>query len=317
MPQLILQLTKWATLPIFACASIATAHAKPTSLRVLTLNVHGLPWPLTKDHGEWKKIGEIFADLRAKGTQPQVVVLQEGFRNKNIKELIELSGYKYVARGPDGSEDSPFDTDSSYDALSTVINSGSYILSDYPILQTDHVPYGRNACAGWDCLANKAVLFGAIQIPGYEQPLNIFTTHMNSSKSSGVSKKKYVASRVRQVEILNIFIDQMLKEREGKAAIVLGDFNQFPDNEPYALLASTLGMKNAQEQCLLKADGCVVLSKESEADIFYHTPDHQFYQSGSEMILTPKVMNHTFYETINGRPVSDHLGLEIVYQLGN
>jgi len=73
---------------------------KPVELSVMTYNVEGLPWPIRFGRGrKLKAIGLHLAALREKGLQPDVVLLQEGFRDE-VRDLIELSGYPHVAKGP-------------------------------------------------------------------------------------------------------------------------------------------------------------------------------------------------------------------------
>ncbi len=69
-------------------------------LSVMSYNVAGLPWPVKAGRGEaLKRIGDELAKMRAAGTEPDVILIQEGFR-KEIGDLIDRSGYPYVARGP-------------------------------------------------------------------------------------------------------------------------------------------------------------------------------------------------------------------------
>src|SRR5204862_8341823 len=62
---------------------------RPVTLSVMTYNVEGLPWPVRRGRGsQLKAIGEQLAALRARGLQPDVVLLQEGFRSE-VADLIE------------------------------------------------------------------------------------------------------------------------------------------------------------------------------------------------------------------------------------
>jgi len=303
---------------------VSKSETKSTQIRVLTYNVQGLPWPIKTDHGELQRIGEIFAERRKAGTQPQIVVLQEAFKTSKIKELIRLSGYKYVFKGPESHENSPFDPKPKVcgprdqfcrtEEFSAAVNSGVYILSDFPITKTDKVPFGYKACAGSDCYSNKSVIYASISIPGYREPLHIFNTHMNSGKSSGASTEQHEAARFKQTEIMNWFINKALPTRDGKAILALGDFNQAPQRHTY-LIEDKLKMSNAQQFCLNNRNHCNVVSSESADALYYSTPDHQLYQSGAKLSLTPIEINKTFYEKVGDRQVSDHLGLEVVYHL--
>src|SRR6478736_4561758 len=73
---------------------------QPVELSVMTYNVEGLPWPVRAGRGsKLKAIGRELAVLRERGLEPDVVLLQEGFSDE-VDDLIELSGYPYVAKGP-------------------------------------------------------------------------------------------------------------------------------------------------------------------------------------------------------------------------
>ena len=66
----------------------APAPAEPirlqsTELSVLTYNVRGLPWPLALGRADaLKDIGAELARMRREGRQPDVVLIQEGFRGE-------------------------------------------------------------------------------------------------------------------------------------------------------------------------------------------------------------------------------------------
>ncbi len=66
----------------------------------MTYNIEGLPSLVRKGRGTaLKQIGHELAAMRAKGKEPDVVLIQEGFRDETW-DLIDESGYPYVARGP-------------------------------------------------------------------------------------------------------------------------------------------------------------------------------------------------------------------------
>ena len=78
--------------------------ARSTEISVLTYNVRGLPWPLAGGRAKaLKAIGAELATMRRDGRQPDVVLIQEGFRGE-VGDLVEASGYHYWARGPSRSE---------------------------------------------------------------------------------------------------------------------------------------------------------------------------------------------------------------------
>jgi hypothetical protein len=54
-----------------------------STFSVMTYNVEGLPWPIRSGRGDkLKAIGRELAAMREKGVEPDVVLLQEGFRDE-------------------------------------------------------------------------------------------------------------------------------------------------------------------------------------------------------------------------------------------
>ena len=71
-----------------------SAHPTTTDFSVLTYNVRGLPWPLASGRGNaLRAIGQELAQMRRSGVQPDVVLIQEGFRSE-MSELVQASGYR-------------------------------------------------------------------------------------------------------------------------------------------------------------------------------------------------------------------------------
>ena len=107
-----------ASIPIncFGPEGPATAPGAPAAppvtgqtvqISVLTYNVHGLPWPLAGGRGAaLRAIGRELAARREAGRQPDVVLIQEGFRDE-IADLVKVSGYRFWARGPSRSDRAP------------------------------------------------------------------------------------------------------------------------------------------------------------------------------------------------------------------
>src|SRR5258705_3245092 len=77
--------------------AVRTASAE---VSVLTYNIRGLPWPFATGRATaLKKIGRELAVLRAEGRQPDIVLIQEGFRGE-VADLVKASGYRYWVQGP-------------------------------------------------------------------------------------------------------------------------------------------------------------------------------------------------------------------------
>jgi len=204
-------------------------------LRVLTYNVEGIPWPIrTSDRaGALRRIGDRLGEMREAGEAPHIVLLQEAFISA-VDDLIARAGYANFVRGPTAS-DAPAAT-SPYipaalterkhfrgESLGKWINSGLYILSDFPILEKVAQPFSRAACAGWDCMANKGVLYADIAVPGLPVPLQVFTTHLNSRGDTGVSLKRSLLAHNAQADELHALVSR--RADPAFPTIFAGDFN--------------------------------------------------------------------------------------------
>ncbi len=143
-----------------------------TEISVLTYNVRGLPWPLASGRAKaLKAIGAELAAMRRNGRQPDVVLIQEGFRGE-IGDLVEASGYRYWARGPsrtqrasgagpeNGRRYAVVRYPSSGEGWGKFTGAGLHVLSDAPITDVEDTPY--RYCAGLDCLANKGVMLARL-----------------------------------------------------------------------------------------------------------------------------------------------------------
>ena len=213
----------------------AAQPAPAAQLSVLSYNVHGLPWPLTKGRPKaLHAIRDRLTAMRLKGDQPHLVLLQEAFSG-DAKAIARKTGYKYVVNGParDDRVAEPADSRTQQFARAdrklkgegdgTWEDSGLLVLSDYPVLDMKRMPYARSACAGFDCLANKGVVLVRVAVPGAAQPLTVVDTHMNSRGASGVGHSRADTAYGWQAEQLRAFVRDNVPA--AAPAIVAGDFN--------------------------------------------------------------------------------------------
>lgn len=229
-----------------------TVHAAPGAgpVTMLSYNVEGLPWPLTR--GRTAAAAAIAAELRAlhaRGGAPQVVAVQEAFGDAQ-KAIGRDAGYRYAAFGP--AADMPATpatsaSDIAYLAAASAWHgetetpredSGLAVFSDYPILWVKRVPFPRYACAGYDCLANKGMLAVALRVPGRAQPLIVVDTHLNSRTASGVDDDRSFHAYRRQVDALRGFVAGL--GSPSTPLLLAGDFNVGNDAERQAYLSVAL-----------------------------------------------------------------------------
>lgn len=313
--------------------ALATEAPIAGSLGVMTYNVHGLPWPFARGRDSaFGAIEQRLAAMRKYGTQPKIVVLQEAFTER-AKEIGRNSGYRFIVNGPSasdvgvaikGSNTSAFAASASAwkgETEGKLLDSGLQILSDYPVESVRSRAFSANACAGYDCLANKGVVLVQVRVPGQAAPLTIVSTHMNSKRASGVSVARSLEAYRRQAEEFSAFVKEARDPRS--PMILAGDFNaSSPDRK--SLLAST-GLGNLGFGVNWKANSGmaailsqVPLAKSIGAQARFITKrgrDWQFFGSGKDVAIRPVGLRIPFGREADGTTLSDHLGFLIDYQL--
>ncbi len=305
-----------------AVLAAAQAAPVPRTLRVLTYNINALPSPIKRHKSaRLERIAQILRQRRAMGTQPDIVVMQEAF-SKGSDALIAQSGYKYAVRGPGrkagksrGRAPWAVEGGRSYARRTGVqkfMGSGLVILSDFPLQDPVFTTFGNEACAGLDCLANKAIVMTRVDVPGLSEPVQLVTTHFNSNHSAKAPAVVRLRAHQKQTDILAKFL---ARTASLKAPLIMaGDFNT---SQPprYQYFRREINALDAAEHCLQNGSDCVLGGTTTPEEILYQTDDKQFYRSGSATLLTPVYIERNFRETVNGRPLSDHAGYEVLYRL--
>ena len=292
-------------------------------LRVLSYNINGLPAPLKKGKKpHYARIAEVLKERRANGTQPHIVLIQEAFDGKS-DIVAETTGYKYVLKGPGRKDESKRGdahwvqkTRKAYASFSDpqkFMGSGLLILSDYPIIDARHKAFNSDECAGFDCMSNKSILLARIEVPGLGRPLDIVNSHFNSRRAAKAPKKAAFKAHSRQTNTLKWFLE---KTHTGNPVIVAGDFNT-KEERRYSYFKETIGFKDAGVECLDAVGRCSVGEGTRIEELLFKTNDKHFYADGDDVLVQPRRMERNFDEMLNGKPLSDHLGYEVVYSLLN
>lgn len=322
-------LCAWLTGSLSALLLAVPSHAAELeenphqfTLRVLTLNINGLPPPL-KDNAPplMERIAEILRQRRAQGTQPHVVLLQEAFSSAS-RIVVEKSGYEFVQAGPGADAVSappaPRRSLASMVGLpdmpqsAKLLGSGLYVLSDYEIEQSAFQTFGAAACAGFDCFANKAVMWVRFRPPRFRHAVNVITSHMNSDRSAGVPVSMRTRAHAAQTDILARFIETTLDP--GEPLILAGDFNtSYPPRLVY--FRSRVVALDSAEICLAMREGCRIGAGTRPDELLYHTNDKHYYRPGRRATVRPLFSLRNFREEVDGRPLSDHTGYEVHYAL--
>lgn len=175
-------------------------------LRVLTLNVFGLPWPLGRDVAA--RCARIAARLSADGAD--IVALQEAWDDTSRSVLL-LDGY-HCARGAS--------------SRTGIDPTGLVTLSRLPILEAAMLHFSRSA--GLDALVDKGALHTRHDLGG-GAVLDVFNVHLQSYGERSV--------RLAQVEELADWV----RARAGDGpVVVLGDFNCGPGDPEFERMLQLL-----------------------------------------------------------------------------
>lgn len=184
--------------PVPIPAQLKDASAE---LKVLTLNVWGLPSLLGKDRkARFDRLGQTLNDY-------DIVTLQETFSN-DIEVLRKSTRFPYHLR---------------WNNTGLRMGSGLYVLSKYPIIRNDFRQFDN--CTVADCLARKGVLFTRIDHPTLGA-VDVYTTHYQA-------EAKPVAERIRIEEGNKVMQEFVSQNNSPYPTIITGDFNFKPDFPEY------------------------------------------------------------------------------------
>jgi len=308
--------------------------AAPGGLSIMAYNVKGLPWPLTSDRtADFARIEARLLAMRARGSQPHVIILQEAFTSP-AKAIARRSGYPYVVEGPSRDLQSPVRPDArdrdfiegasffKGERSGKKVSSGLVLASDYPILSVRREAFPAFACAGYDCLANKGILMVTIAVPGRASPVTVVTTHMNSKKSSGVDPTRSLYAYRRQVETIDHFIARY--RNPDLPVILAGDFNaSSAERRTYLTTHSAanwttkrrLPIDNALQHCLKRNAPCGGALPAIAATVFEKGRDWQFFSPGYRSSIQVIGMAVPFGRERDGTMLSDHVGYDVTYCL--
>ena len=283
-------------------AGSSDPELRTRDLSVLTYNVRGLPWPIASGRGDaLRAIGQELAQMRLAGHQPDVVLIQEGFRNE-IAELVQTSGYRFWARGPGRGAD-----------LGRLTNAGLHVLSDAPIIDVKRHAFGD--CAGLDCLANKGAMRVRIVPDGTATPIDIVNTHLNSNRASRAAPADALAAHNRQVRQLDAFIAG--GREEGIPVVIGGDFNVRDSPQRYYFDALERPYTVVSEYCSHQPAGDCGGGGEPTPtqEPWLLSQDLQAFVSDPKVSVRPVKTGIMFAETPDRRRLSDHDGYIVRYHL--
>jgi endonuclease/exonuclease/phosphatase family metal-dependent hydrolase len=290
----------------------------------LTYNVKGLPWPFARGRATaLREIGRELAALRAEGRQPDIVLIQEGFRGE-VADLVKASGYRYWAQGPTRSdrvragappaEAHDFRSRRDFrvgEGWGKFANAGLHVLSDAPITDVADIAY--RYCAGFDCLANKGAMLARIALPQVPGEIDVVNTHLNSKRASRASLKRSLEAHNLQVAELLTFING---HRSADAPLLVGgDFNVKGSAARYDHLADARPYKVVSEFCSAPASACEGQAPQRGAEPWLRSQDLQGFEPTPAVDVRPIRVDTVFARNASGRGLSDHDGYLVRYRL--
>jgi len=291
-------------------------------LDVLTYNIEGLPSPARKGRTPFlQKIGEHLAELRASGNAPDVVMFQEMFSKAAAKGVVGAD-YPSLAVGPSRTQRREMTPLGSAEGkrkprkgeIGMHFSSGGLaITSEYPIVLQTAEPFSKHACAGFDCLSNKGVLFARIAVPGLPDPVDLFDTHMNSQKSSKVNVERRDSAHAVQTRELKAFVVEI--GNFTNPAIAGGDFNMRGNDERYQTFKPEKHYTLVHQYCLEHKGTCKVRVSWDGDEPWMDTQDLLYFHDGNRVTVRPVRVETMFDGRPNSPKLSDHDGFRVLYEL--
>jgi endonuclease/exonuclease/phosphatase family metal-dependent hydrolase len=293
-----------------------------TQIDVVTYNIEGLPAPVHGNRNPFlREIGQRLAAFRAQGQAPDIIVFQEVFSSAASRAIVD-SGYSSIASGPSARSRQAPNTEGSLpgrrrilkgEVRANFLSSGLVIATDFPIVASNLQPYGRGSCAGFDCLANKGMLYAEIAIPGVPGTIDIFNTHMQAARASKVSTERHSEAHIRQANELSAF-----SQANGSLAsptIIAGDFNMRNSDVRYYNLTRRIPYESVHRFCIERPNECDVRQEWTHDDQWLRVQDKQLFLSGTWVKVRPVQAEGMFDGGTSGPVLSDHNGFRVVYQL--
>ena len=314
-------------------------------ITVLIYNVCGLPWPLgcgkaSRDTDESGKripiecfrssalrdMGDKLAEMRNRGTEPDIILLQEAFISTSA-EIPARGGYTNWVAGPGRKDLGPtyseraseeFIAQRSFwkgEKFGKGQSSGLLLASNFPIHGLFNHPFNQWECGGFDCLANKGLLVAELEIPGLPDHLMVATTHFNSRGASGVSGDRSLIAHNLQVDEANEYLVNLGKEQ--LPFIWGGDLNMrhADDRIEYFVERSGDTLNEVSSYCSNPATDCEIRIRWDSDTPWYETQDLQGWVSGKRVSVSPIRVEAMFDEPQEGIMPSDHNGLLVHYRL--
>lgn len=293
-----------------------------TELDVLTFNIEGLPKFTRKARRDsLERIGAHLAALRAAGDAPDVVLFQEVF-SRRARAAVLAAGYPSLAPGPSAGQHQSSAASPRLPGRSNprkgelglkFASSGLVIAAEYPFIDMKRVPFRRGSCAGRDCLANKGIAFARMVLPGVPAPVDLYTTHMNSTGASRVPEPRHLTAHNKQAREIGDFVG--LNSPPALPIVFGGDFNMRGQPDRFEHFVRLHRLRLVHVYCTQFPAGCDVRQSWDGDAPWLDTQDLQLFSSGSALTIRP-IRVEAMFDGSEGSPkLSDHDGFRVVYRL--
>lgn len=291
-------------------------------LDVLTYNIEGLPKFTRKARRDaLEGIGEHLAALRRAGDAPDVVLFQEVF-SRRARGAVLAAGYPSLAPGPSAHQHPPRPASPRLPGRSNprkgelglkFASSGLVIAAEYPLVERRAVPFRRGSCAGFDCLANKGIAFARMAIPGVPVPVDLYTTHMNSTGASRVAERRHLAAHNKQAREIGDYVG--LNSPPALPVVFGGDFNMRGQPDRFEHFIRLHRLRLVHVYCTRFPADCDVRQSWDGDAPWLDTQDLQLFSSGSAVTVRPIRVEAMFDGRADSPKLSDHDGFRVVYEL--
>jgi endonuclease/exonuclease/phosphatase family metal-dependent hydrolase len=293
-----------------------------TEIDVLTYNIEGLPWPARSGRRPFlEEIGQRLAAFRSAGEGPDIIVFQEVFSN-SASHAVQDIGYRSITSGPSARSKQAPNTEGRLPGSRSILkgethfnllSSGLAIATDFPITRTAYRPFSRGSCAGFDCLSNKGVLFAEVAIPGVPGTIDVYTTHMNAQRASGVSAERHVPAHERQTREMAEFAQTTGNLDD--PTVSAGDYNMRNSDARHYTFTRKIPLENVHRYCGENPDRCEIKEEWPHDDQWRRVQDLQLYASGAAVKVVPIRVEGMFDGGPSGPVLSDHNGFRVTYSV--
>jgi endonuclease/exonuclease/phosphatase family metal-dependent hydrolase len=277
--------------------------------------------------GKKERAAALIGKIKRMGVdQPDVITLQEIWENKYKREIRTKLEDIYPYSHLDLTKPGEALFDGALEGQVKYLNSGLMILSKYPILKTSSHTYENDVTifeGSEDGLAMKGLIGVTLELPG-DQEVHVFTTHLQSQRTTKASKAK-----IKQLEEAHDKIRKHTKHN-GSAIILTGDFNlsdaKNPDtiSEAKAVFSESTYFSEFydtydQARASRGADKALTASTWSSVKIYEANPSEDNIDGHHKIdhvwILNDKAGGYSFATAYFGEKLSDHLAEQAIIEL--